>query len=74
MPKVNVHEAKARLSELLDQAHRGEEIIISKRGKPYARLVPLEPLAPRKGGWLAGKLGKKFWEPLPDQELQDWGR
>jgi len=70
MPKVNVHEAKAQLSKLLDRAHRGEEIIIAKRGKPYARLTPLDPLPPRKGGWLEGKLGEKFWEPLPDEERE----
>jgi len=69
MPKVNVREAKAQLSKLVERAHRGEEIIITKGGKPCARLVPLESLLPRKGGWLAGKLGKKFWEPLPDEEL-----
>ena len=71
MPKVNVHEAKTQLSKLLDRAHRGEEVIISKGGKPYARLMPLEP-PPRNWGWLAGKLGKKLWEPLPDEELEAW--
>ena len=39
---VNVHEAKMHLSRLLDQAHAGEEIILAKGGKPYARLMPLE--------------------------------
>ncbi|HEY8207182.1 MAG TPA: type II toxin-antitoxin system prevent-host-death family antitoxin [Myxococcaceae bacterium] len=72
--KVNVHEAKTQLSKLLDRAHRGEEVVISKGGKPYARLMPLEPPPPRKGGWLAGKLGKGFWEPLPDEELEAWER
>jgi len=52
MPKVNVHEAKTQLSRLLDRAHRGEEIIISKRGKPHARLMPLEPLpGEEREGW-----------------------
>lgn len=72
MSTVNVYEAKTQLSKLLDRAHRGEEVIISKGGKPYARLVPLEPPPARKGGWLAGKLGKGFWKPLPDEELEAW--
>jgi prevent-host-death family protein len=38
---VNVHEAKTTLSALLERAHNGEEIILAKAGKPYARLVPL---------------------------------
>jgi prevent-host-death family protein len=69
---INVHEAKTQLSKLLERAHRGEEIVISKGGKPFARLVPLEPPPPRKGGWLRGKLGRAFWEPLPEAELEAW--
>jgi len=42
---VNVHEAKARLSEVLERTKAGEEILIGKRGKPYAKLIPVEPLA-----------------------------
>jgi prevent-host-death family protein len=34
-------QAKARLSELIDRAIAGEEVIISRRGKPVARLVPI---------------------------------
>ena len=69
---VNVHEAKTQLSKLLERAHSGEEVIISKAGKPYARLVPLEPPQPRRGGWLKGRLGKSFFDPLPAEELAAW--
>jgi prevent-host-death family protein len=65
---VNVHEAKTHLSRLLDRAHAGEEIIIAKSGKPYARLVPLSRRPPRREpGTLAGQveLGEQFFEPLP---------
>jgi len=51
---VNVYEAKTHLSQLLDRAAAGEEIIIARAGRPVARLVPLaEPSpAPRvPGGW-----------------------
>jgi prevent-host-death family protein len=40
MSQVNVHEAKTHLSKLLTRVEAGEEIIISKAGKPIARLVP----------------------------------
>ena len=40
---VNVHEAKTHFSRLLEQAHAGQEIILAKSGRPYARLVPLAP-------------------------------
>jgi prevent-host-death family protein len=44
---VNVRAAKTHLSHLLERAHAGEEIVITKAGKPYARLVPLAPAATR---------------------------
>lgn len=72
MRKVNVHEAKTHLSQLLERAHAGEEIIIAKGGKPYARLLPLEAPRPRKPGLLKGKLDDAFFEPLPEKELAAW--
>lgn len=74
MAVINVNEAKTQLSKLLDRAHRGEEVVISKGGKPYARLVPLETPPPRQAGWLKGKLSPRFFEPLPDEELEAWER
>ena len=40
MNSVGAFEAKTKLSELLDRVERGEEIVITRRGKPAARLVP----------------------------------
>lgn len=73
MEIVNVHDAKTRLSRLLERAHAGEEIVIAKNGKPYARLVPLE--APQRTlGFLAGRLTvpDEFFEPLEEEELKLW--
>jgi prevent-host-death family protein len=72
MTLVNVHEAKTHFSRLLDRAHAGEEVIIAKNGKPFARLCALEPLPPREPGLLKGKVTSAFFEPLPDDELQAW--
>ena len=46
MRTVNVHEAKTQFSRLIDAAHAGETILVAKDGKPWARLVPLEPDRP----------------------------
>ena len=46
MDAVNLSDAKARLSELVERAEGGEEVTISRRGKPVARIVAIEP--PRK--------------------------
>ncbi|MFN3988577.1 MAG: type II toxin-antitoxin system Phd/YefM family antitoxin [Rhodocyclaceae bacterium] len=71
---VNVHEAKTHFSRLLEQAHAGQEIILAKAGKPYARLVPLaRPGGRRQPGRLAGSVGDAFFEPLPDAEIDAWG-
>lgn len=72
MPKrVNIADAKARLSELVQRAARGEEIIIARKGKPQARLGPLSPAIPRVPGRGAGqwKVVGDFNEPLPEDVL-----
>ncbi|THF63996.1 type II toxin-antitoxin system Phd/YefM family antitoxin [Pseudothauera nasutitermitis] len=72
---VNVHEAKTQFSRLLEQAHAGQEIILAKAGKPYARLVPLTPARPqRQPGRLKGHIGDAFFEPLPEDEINAWER
>ena len=69
---INVYAAKTQLSRLLDQVERGEEVVITRHGKPVAKLVPIEARrAPRKLGALRGKIriGKDFDAPLPDDLL-----
>jgi prevent-host-death family protein len=71
MKVVNVHEAKTHLSRLLERAHAGEEIVIAKGGKPYARLLPLSDReARREPGTLRGlvKVDDAFFDALP----RDW--
>ncbi len=52
MNPVNIYDAKTHLSELVQRAAAGEEIVIARNGKPAARLVALAaPPARRPGGW-----------------------
>jgi prevent-host-death family protein len=54
---VNIYEAKTSLSRLVDQAAKGEEIVIAKAGRPRARLVPMGRRAkPRKPGAWKGRV------------------
>jgi prevent-host-death family protein len=47
MTTVNMHEAKTHLSRLVEQAARGETVVIAKAGKPLVKLVPVDvPAAP----------------------------
>lgn len=48
MKSVNVHEAKTHLSRLLAEVEKGEEIVISRNGKPVARLLRFEPPAKKR--------------------------
>ena len=52
MNTVNIYDAKTHLSELVQRAAAGEEIVIARNGKPAARLVALAATAARRpGGW-----------------------
>ena len=68
MKIVNLHAAKTHLSRLVDEAARGEEIVIAKAGRPVARLVPVAPRTTyRKAGTLKGqiRIARNFDAPLP---------
>ena len=67
--KVNIHEAKTQFSKLLKRVGNGEEIIISKAGKPIARLLPIdERPVKRIPGSAKGEvfIAGDFDAPLPE--------
>lgn len=69
---VSLYEAKTHLSALIERASAGEEIVISKSGKPKARLVPMDDLRPmREPGRGHGRwhIADDFDDPLPDDVL-----
>jgi prevent-host-death family protein len=69
--KVSVHAAKTHLSRLLDRATRGEEVIITRRGRPVAKLVSAGATSsPRKLGALKGRIRvRKDFDSLPEESL-----
>ncbi len=72
---LDLDDATARLSQLVERAARGEEIIIAKAGKPLAKLVPLATRRePRKPGGWEGKvrIAEDFDAPLPDELQADF--
>ena len=78
MIEVGAFEAKTHLSSLLEQVSQGEEVLIRRRGKPIAKLVPIQQadrqnvqnviaaLRVHRAGMTLGGLGWK--------ELRDTGR
>ncbi len=73
MKRVNIHEAKATLSKLVERAEAGEEIVIARAGTPVAKLTPLAKARPRpRLGLLDGKfkIPDDFNAPLPESLLR----
>jgi antitoxin (DNA-binding transcriptional repressor) of toxin-antitoxin stability system len=73
---VTIHDAKTNLSRLVAEAEAGREIILARGKKPVAKIVPLNPPAPKRR--TAGRfkhlaqsddiLGHGFWDPLPAED------
>jgi len=74
---VSVYEAKTTLSKLLARVERGGDVVITRSGRPVARLVPLRQDAGERvlgvdagRGWIA----PDFDAPLPDDVLEGFER
>ena len=74
MVVVNVHQAKTQLSRLLTRVEAGEEVVISRRGEPVARLVRYRLPGKRQPDVLKGKVvvPDSLLDPLPEEELKGW--
>lgn len=75
MKPVPIHAAKAHLSELIERARAGEEVVIARGKTPMVRLVPVEQEPQgRRFGAMAGRVwvDERFFEPLPEEELVAW--
>lgn len=64
MRKVNIHEAKTTLSQLVEAAEAGETVILARAGKPVARIVRLEPSRGVRLGGLKGKLPERLLDEV----------
>jgi prevent-host-death family protein len=57
MITVNIHEAKAQLSKLVDRAVRGEPFVIAKAGKPLVKVAALDaPSSLQRLGFMTGEI------------------
>ena len=75
MATINIYEAKTQLSRMIDRAAAGEEIVISRNGRPVARLCQLEPAARQvEFGVLKGRIevDPDFDAPLPEETLAEF--
>jgi prevent-host-death family protein len=77
MARVGMHEAKTKLSELVERAEAGEEVVIQRRGKPVARLVPVRDegrsLADVRGLWRGKVRIADDFDELPEDIARAFG-
>ena len=71
MDPVNIYEAKTRLSQLVDRAAAGEDVVIGRNGRPLVRITRLHVHEGVRLGVLAGRfeVPDDFDAPLPDEVL-----
>ncbi len=83
MPTVSISNAKTRLSALIQAVERGEEVVITNRNRPVARLVPVAPPRERpvfgsakaafeRSGLTEADIEKAL-APMTEDELREWG-
>lgn len=72
MPTYTVHRAKTNLSNLIERAEAGEEVVIARGSDPAVKLVPIGKKHPKRSfGAYKGEFSvpDSFFEPLPEAEL-----
>ncbi len=71
MQIANIHDAKAKLSHLIERALAGEDVQIARAGQPLVRLVPIQQDSqPRQGGQMRGKIWIAEDFDAPDPEIE----
>ena len=67
-----MQEAKTHLSDLLLRSEHGEDIVIARAGRPVARLVPVDGVAPRRFGVMRLDVPDDFDTALDESEVSAW--
>jgi prevent-host-death family protein len=71
-----MHEAKTKLSQLVERAERGEEIVITRNGKPAVKLAPIASVATFasvRGAWRGQVRLADDFDELPDDIAEAFG-
>jgi prevent-host-death family protein len=76
MARIGMHEAKTTLSQLVERAAAGEDIVIQRNGTPVARLVPVASSASLqsvRGAWRGRVRIAEDFDELPDDIADAFG-
>lgn len=79
MPAYSIAEARARLSEIIERVSAGEEVVLTKRGHPIARVVSIRSRKSILGAGVNDQninhavIAKdEWWQPLSGAEAAGW--
>ncbi|WP_425146900.1 type II toxin-antitoxin system Phd/YefM family antitoxin [Deinococcus sp.] len=72
MKTLNIHEAKAQLSHLVELVQQGEEVVIARYGKPLVRLVALQQAGERPLGFYPIEFHSDFAAPSDEQTIREF--
>ena len=76
MAQFGMHEAKTKLSQLVERANAGEDIVIARNGKPVARVIPIVQANSRAavyGLWRGRVHMADDFDELPDDIAEAFG-
>jgi prevent-host-death family protein len=70
--QVNVCDAKTRLSQLIERALAGEEVIIARNGRAVVQIVPVRQTFPQPG-FMKGmaRFSLDAFRPMTEQEIRE---
>lgn len=72
MITATIHEAKAKLSHLVERACAGEEVVLFKGSKVVARIQPLTEVDLQLAEHLTDKQAKTFWDEINTQNKKSF--
>lgn len=65
--RYNIYEAKTKLSEIIEKAKKGEEIVLMNRGEPVAKVIPFcDTRSARKLGFARNIKIRKGFDEIPE--------
>jgi len=76
MAQFGMHDAKTKLSQLVELAEAGEDVVIARNGKPVVRLVPVasaSSLTTIKGAWQGRVRIAEDFDELPQDIAEAFG-
>ena len=70
--EITIGEASRNVSKLIEAAERGEQVVITRRGKPVVKMIRVQPRKRRPIGFLRDQireLDPDWWRPMSSEDV-----